>query len=315
MDTHGEKTKDRVVDTFPVGMRVLLLDDDRICIKIVTKMLKDCQYEVTISRRAQEALIMLREDKNRFDIVLTDLHMPDMDGLKLLEILGLEMGLPVVMMSSDDGEQVIMKGIIYGACDYLVKPVRKEAIKYLWQHVIRKKSNDFKEIGELGSVDDMVVKLIKQCDINHAYNVTARNNENTKSSKKRKDDDDDGGETTGIALYREKKQRFHWTVELNEKFVTAVTQLGRDKAVPKKILEVMQEMNVAGITRENIASHLQVKEYILAKNVSEATVNLRLLNVALLCRNTGCIFKSIIVTFHGGRSKKSKNQYLRNLRY
>ncbi|GAV77629.1 Response_reg domain-containing protein/Myb_DNA-binding domain-containing protein, partial [Cephalotus follicularis] len=237
------------------GFRVLVVDDDITCIKILTKMLADCQYEVTVSRRAQEALSMLREDKNRFDIVLTDLHMPDMDGLKLLEIVGLEMGLPVVMMSSDDREAVIIRGIIHGACDYLVKPVRKEAIKYLWQHVIRKKSNDLKEIGELGSVDDFVVKLIKQSH-NYAENVTERNKESTKCSKRRKDDDGCGGEAS-VEAYREKKQRFHWTMELNDKFVTAVTQLGHDKAVPKKILELMQEMNVGGITRENIASHLQ----------------------------------------------------------
>ncbi|KAK9933898.1 hypothetical protein M0R45_021070 [Rubus argutus] len=51
-----------------------------------------------------------------------------------------------------------------------------------------------------------------------------------------------------------KKPRVVWSVELHSTIVGAVNQLGIDKAVPKKILELM---NVPGLTRENVASHLQ----------------------------------------------------------
>lgn len=42
------------------------------------------------------ALNLLRERKGCFDVVLSDVHMPDMDGYKLLEHVGLEMDLPVI---------------------------------------------------------------------------------------------------------------------------------------------------------------------------------------------------------------------------
>jgi len=51
-----------------------------------------------------------------------------------------------------------------------------------------------------------------------------------------------------------KRPRLIWTEQLHERFVEAVNEMGVDQAVPKAI---MQSMNIKGITRENVASHLQ----------------------------------------------------------
>lgn len=45
---------------------------------------------------ATEALKVLREGKDAVDIVLSDVHMPDMDGFKLLEAVGLDLNIPVI---------------------------------------------------------------------------------------------------------------------------------------------------------------------------------------------------------------------------
>ncbi|KAL7595995.1 hypothetical protein Lser_V15G28113 [Lactuca serriola] len=248
-----------VPDQFPAGLRVLVVDDDPTCLMILEKMLKNCNYEATICNRAEIGLSLLRENKNGHDIVLSDVHMPDMDGFKLLEHIGLEMDLPVIMMSADDSNSVVMKGVTHGACDYLIKPVRIEALRNIWQHVVRKRKHEWKDFEPEASPDvaaadaaDQHQKVPEDID----YSSSANEERNWKNSKRKKDDED---EAEADAEERDessslKKPRVVWSVELHQQFVAAVNQLGIDKAVPKRILELM---NVPGLTRENVASHLQ----------------------------------------------------------
>ncbi|KAJ0043253.1 hypothetical protein Pint_18076 [Pistacia integerrima] len=61
---------------------------------------------------------------------------------------------------------------------------------------------------------------------------------------------------SGLVLTTDPKPRLRWTVELHERFVDAVTQLGGpDKATPKTIMRVM---GVKGLTLYHLKSHLQV---------------------------------------------------------
>ncbi|GFZ13934.1 response regulator 2 [Actinidia rufa] len=243
------KCGDGVSDHFPVGLRVLVVDDDPTCLMILEKMLRNCLYEVTKCNRAEIALSLLRENKNGFDIVISDVHMPDMDGFKLLEHVGLEMDLPVIMMSADDSKSVVMKGVTHGACDYLIKPVRIEALRNIWQHVVRKRKHEWKDLEQSGSIEDgdREQKPSEDADFSSSANEGSWRN-----SKRRKDEEDQAEERDDSSTL--KKPRVVWSVELHQQFVAAVNQLGIDKAVPKKILELM---NVPGLTRENVASHLQ----------------------------------------------------------
>ncbi|KAF6150781.1 hypothetical protein GIB67_020864 [Kingdonia uniflora] len=220
----------------------------------VIQMTQCYLFAVTTCCQATVALNLLRERRGGFDVVISDVHMPDMDGFKLLELVGLEMDLPVIMMSADGRTSAVMRGIKHGACDYLIKPVRVEELKNIWQHVIRKKWNGSKD-EQSGSVEDSDRKRGVD-DGDYASSVNEGTDGSWKVCKKRKDakEDEDDGELDNEDPSASKKPRVVWSVELHQQFVGAVNQLGIDKAVPKRILELM---NVPGLTRENVASHLQ----------------------------------------------------------
>ncbi|XP_039029535.1 two-component response regulator ORR24-like isoform X2 [Hibiscus syriacus] len=254
-------------DRFPVGMRVLAVDDDPICLKVLENLLRRCQYEVTTTNQAIKALKMLRENKNRYDLVISDVNMPDMDGFKLLELVGLEMDLPVIMLSAHSDTKLVMKGITHGACDYLLKPVRIEELKNIWQHVVRRKKPDSKDQITAPNQD-------KARGGTGEVGQTSAYCSDQKGYKKRKDqgeDEEEEGEDNwheNEDPSNQKKPRVVWSVDLHRKFVAAVNHLGLDKAVPKKILDLM---NVEGITRENVASHLQKYRLYLRRLSSVAT--------------------------------------------
>jgi len=238
-----------VLDQFPVGMRVLAVDDDQTCLRILQTLLQRCQYHVTTTNQAQTALELLRENKNKFDLVISDVDMPDMDGFKLLELVGLEMDLPVIMLSAHSDPKYVMKGVKHGACDYLLKPVRIEELKNIWQHVVRKsklKKNKSNVSNGSGNCDKANRKRKEQYE--------------EEEEEERGNDNDDPT--------AQKKPRVLWTHELHNKFLAAVDHLGVERAVPKKILDLM---NVDKLTRENVASHLQ-KFRVALKKVSDDAI-------------------------------------------
>ncbi|KAI3903217.1 hypothetical protein MKW98_031871 [Papaver atlanticum] len=231
---------------FPERLRVLIVDDSPSCLKFIEGLLKSCRYEVTKETSAESALNLLRENKNNFDIVITDvqLEMGKHDGFKLLEIIGLQMDIPVIMMSSSNDYETVMKGVKHGACDYIVKPASLKEIQNIYQHVLRKnKSSVIDQKSEKQEID---------------RNSKKRNNNQMKNNE-----DDTSSHSSDEQFSTHKRARIAWDLELHGKFLAAFEKLGPDKAVPSKILS---EMGVPGLTREKIASHLQKYRNYLKKN-------------------------------------------------
>ncbi|GAA0184860.1 winged helix/forkhead transcription factor [Lithospermum erythrorhizon] len=158
-------------------------------------------------------------------------------------------------MSKKYKKDWVMKAMMEGAIGFLVKPLKLEEVKVIWQHVVRHRKNNFKSSND--SIIDDLRHSIKSENSNNINGDDEGNKEQYQN-----DEVDDGGEIVSSSSF--KKPRMVWTAELHEQFVDVVNKMGLKNAVPKKILEVM---NVPGLTRENVASHLQkYRLYVRRKN-------------------------------------------------
>lgn len=132
-------------------------------------------------------------------------------------------------MSGDGRTNLVMRGVQHGACDYLIKPIRDEELKNIWQHVVRKKCSFSKEPEYSGSLDDNDRHKRGNDDAECASSVIEGADRVLKPQKKKRDaKEEDETEMENDDPTTAKKPRVVWSVELHQQFVSAVNQLGID---------------------------------------------------------------------------------------
>ncbi|KAH9700957.1 Two-component response regulator-like PRR37 [Citrus sinensis] len=123
------------------SLKVLLVENDDSTRHVVSALLRNCSYEVTAVANSLHAWKILEDLTNHIDIVLTEVDMPVVSGIGLLcKIMTHKTlkNIPVIMMSPKDSMGIVFKCLSKGAVDFLVKPIRKNELKNLWQHVWRR---------------------------------------------------------------------------------------------------------------------------------------------------------------------------------
>jgi two-component system response regulator HydG len=107
--------------------KILLIEDDISFCKLLEKFLVKKAYEVTISFSAAEARIAVK--KESFDLILTDLRLPDSDGIGLMaEFKDAYPQIPVILMTGYSDVNTAVKAIKNGAADYISKPFNPDEV-------------------------------------------------------------------------------------------------------------------------------------------------------------------------------------------
>jgi len=108
-------------------IRLLLIDDEKDFVNILSKRIKRRNIEVAKAFSGAEAIQALRG--REFDVAVLDLKMEDMDGIEVLKMLKImDPLLAVIMLTGHGSAEAAEQGIQLGAFDYLTKPCELEAL-------------------------------------------------------------------------------------------------------------------------------------------------------------------------------------------
>jgi EAL domain-containing protein (putative c-di-GMP-specific phosphodiesterase class I) len=104
--------------------RVLVVDDERDLLEVLAVMLGEAGWHVDTAANGQEALGLV--DAQRYEVILSDIDMPGMDGVQLLrEIRGRDLDVPVLLITGHPRVETAVEALEHGALRYLQKPLRE----------------------------------------------------------------------------------------------------------------------------------------------------------------------------------------------
>jgi putative two-component system response regulator len=122
-----------------VSNRILIVDDDEASIELLTDFLAEVADQIeglTDSRKIETVFAEFQPD-----LVLLDLHMPQVDGLEVLRRLRsarLSLGfLPVIVLTADAGHVARNSALILGADDFLLKPLDRQEVVLRVRNLLR----------------------------------------------------------------------------------------------------------------------------------------------------------------------------------
>ena len=136
-------------------MRILVIEDDSATAQSIELMLKFEGFNIYITDLGEEGLDLGK--LYDYDIILLDLNLPDMSGFEVLRSLRLaKVKTPILILSGLTGIEDKLKGLGFGADDYVTKPFHKDELVARIHAVVRRSKGHAQSVIETG---DLVVNL------------------------------------------------------------------------------------------------------------------------------------------------------------
>lgn len=119
------------------AIKILIADDDGVMLDTLAAMLEESGYQVIKAENGLEAVELAKKETP--SLILLDIHMPELDGLKACKILKSEVmtkAIPVVMLTVDGRINEIRRALDYGAKTYITKPSSKDEILKVVKNIL-----------------------------------------------------------------------------------------------------------------------------------------------------------------------------------
>lgn len=139
--------------------KILMIDDDVQLSELVNEFLSSKKYNVIIKHNPIEALEFLK--KNKIDIIILDIMLPEMDGFQVLQKIRHNLSIPVIMLTARGEVTDRIVGLELGADDYLPKPFEPRELLARIQSILRRSHSDAALI-EYVKFKGLVIDKVKQ---------------------------------------------------------------------------------------------------------------------------------------------------------
>jgi two-component system response regulator AtoC/two-component system nitrogen regulation response regulator NtrX len=117
--------------------RILVIDDEEAARYGIGKSLEREGYQVELASDGKEALLKIREFQPH--TVISDINMPEMDGITLLQAVGRSANPPpVVLVTAHGSEGLAIQALRAGAYDYISKPFDIEELRLVVRHAVER---------------------------------------------------------------------------------------------------------------------------------------------------------------------------------
>jgi putative two-component system response regulator len=115
---------------------LLVVDDDAYVLESISTLLKECGYIVHTSQNGNDAMALIK--KTAFDVVLTDIKMPQLTGIELLQkIHAYDQQLPVILMTAFAELDLAVDAIKLGAFDFITKPYNPDYLAHSVEKAVK----------------------------------------------------------------------------------------------------------------------------------------------------------------------------------
>jgi len=150
--------------------RILVVDDELSIREFFSIFLKKQGYEATMASGAKEAMKILK--KNTFDMIISDIKMPEMSGIELLrKVMEINPNIIVIMITAYASAETAVEAMKLGAYDYIIKPFKVDEIRIIIEQAFE--STDLKtenillkkELGESYKFGSLIGASDKMLDI------------------------------------------------------------------------------------------------------------------------------------------------------
>ncbi len=136
--------------------KILVVDDESQIIRVMRRILAAHQYAIRTASEGESALELFQDWQP--DLVITDLQMPNVDGLELCRRLRKVSNVPIIVLSVRNEEKTIIEALDTGADDYVTKPFGTNELLARVRAALRRSPNETKE-ETLLEVGDFSINL------------------------------------------------------------------------------------------------------------------------------------------------------------